>query len=74
MKHGNPNPHEGAGHCEIDKARRNWCPRCRLIKCLQVNMNKEGGIATYFIFHFMTNLKKSFCVKSNLIISDLEFF
>ncbi|XP_056633932.1 nuclear receptor subfamily 2 group F member 5 [Diorhabda sublineata] len=29
----------GSRQCVIDKVRRNWCPFCRLQRCLAVNMN-----------------------------------
>ena len=34
----------GKGRCPVDKTHRNQCRACRLTKCFDVNMNKDGEL------------------------------
>lgn len=52
----------GTGSCMIDKAHRNQCQACRLKKCLQMGMNKDGKYniqqnVIKFKFKFYISLK-----------------
>ena len=43
----------GTGLCIVDKAHRNQCQACRLKKCLQLGMNKDGTNCLITIFKML---------------------
>jgi hypothetical protein len=51
----------GLGNCPVDKTHRNQCRSCRLTRCLEAGMNKEGiclflisvGVCRQKIFFFL---------------------
>lgn len=47
----------GTGTCIVDKAHRNQCQACRLKKCLQQGMNKEGRFCHKRLWIFRTPLQ-----------------
>ncbi|KAA3679968.1 nuclear receptor subfamily 2 group E member 1, partial [Paragonimus westermani] len=47
------------GSCRIDKSHRNQCRACRLKKCLEVGMNRDGELGSSENRPFLVCLEKS---------------
>uniref|UniRef100_A0A0M3HEZ9 Nuclear receptor domain-containing protein n=1 Tax=Ascaris lumbricoides TaxID=6252 RepID=A0A0M3HEZ9_ASCLU len=51
----------GTGSCVVDKAHRNQCQACRLKKCLNKGMNKDGWTFVCYFFLLFKNYFFSYC-------------
>jgi hypothetical protein len=47
----------GLGNCPVDKTHRNQCRYCRLRRCLESGMNKEGKYFNLkkFVYHYFSS-------------------
>jgi hypothetical protein len=73
----------GLGNCPVDKTHRNQCRSCRLTRCLEAGMNKEG-ICLYlisgcrqrkrnFFFFFDTTSTNIYPLESVLVLQNEKY-